>query len=129
MSALPSLTLGASARRERLHALSPPSTAPGTFATPAQAPLLERAAELDAIDRAVASVLSGVGASLLIEASAGLGKSALIEYAAQLASGQGFMLRHAAPVPAETELDLGVVRALLEAPVRGAPAAELEGGP
>ena len=48
----------------------------------------------------------------------GLGKTALLDHAAALAEENGWLVRRAAPGPLEQHLPFGVVRALLEAPVR-----------
>ena len=56
------------------------------------------------------------------EAGAGLGKSALLEYTARLATDAGCRVLHAAPGPLERHFPFGVVRALLEMPVRDAAA-------
>jgi DNA-binding CsgD family transcriptional regulator len=54
----------------------------------------------------------------VIEAAAGLGKTALLDHAARTAARAGCIVRRATPAPAEREFHLGVLRALLEAPVR-----------
>jgi len=80
-------------------------------------PLIERAVELDALRAAV----RGGGGVVVLEAAAGLGKTALLEHAAALASESGWLVRHAAPGPLEQHFAFGVVRALLEAPAREHP--------
>src|SRR4051812_16433356 len=52
------------------------------------------------------------------EAGAGLGKTALLDHAADLAADAGCLVRRAAPGPLERHFGFGVVRALLEAPLR-----------
>ena len=80
-------------------------------------PLIERGVELDAL-RAAVRAGSGV---VILEAAAGLGKSALLEHGAALAAEAGFQVRRALPGPLERHFPYGVIRALLEAPVREAP--------
>src|SRR5690349_2442434 len=80
----------------------------------APSPLIERSAELDALRAAV----RGGGGVVVLEAPAGLGKTALLDVAAALADEAGWLVRRAAPGPLEQHLPFGVVRALLEAPVR-----------
>jgi hypothetical protein len=80
----------------------------------APAPLIERSLELDALRAAV----RGGSGVVVIEAAAGLGKTVLLDHAAALAEENGYLVRRAAPGPLEQHLPFGVVRALLEAPVR-----------
>src|SRR4051795_11373672 len=80
----------------------------------APAPLVERENELDALR---AAVRGGRGV-VVLEAAAGLGKTVLLEHAAALAAETGWQVRRAAPGPLEQHFPFGVVRALLEAPVR-----------
>ena len=80
--------------------------------------LLERDAELSVLGGAVAGVLRGEGAVVVLEAAGGLGKTALLEHAARLARGAGCDVRRAAPGPLERGFPYGVVRALLETRVR-----------
>src|SRR4051794_32736672 len=83
--------------------------------------LIERADELTAIDDAVARLSDRLeGGVVVIEAAAGLGKSALVESAAPLAADGGCGFRGAAPSTLERPSPYGVTRALLEAPVRDA---------
>src|SRR4051812_50027516 len=80
----------------------------------APAPLVERENELDALR---ATVLGG-GGVVVLEAAAGLGKTVLLEHAAALADESGWLVRRAAPGPLEQHFAFGVIRALLETPVR-----------
>ena len=89
-----------------------------------EAVLVERAAELDVLKRAVAGVAGGTGGVVVLEAAAGLGKTALLDHAAGLAGDAGHLVRHAAPGPDERQFAFGVVRTLLEAPLRNLPASE-----
>jgi len=82
--------------------------------------LIERAAELDALRATVADAVAGRGALVVLEAPAGLGKTTLLDRAAELAAEAGCAVRSAAPGPREREFPYGVLRALLEAPVRDA---------
>jgi DNA-binding CsgD family transcriptional regulator len=84
------------------------------------APLIERAIEVDALSAAIDRLGGGSGGVVVIEATAGLGKTALVEHAARYAIDSGCLVRHAAPGPLERHFPYGVVRALLEAPVRDA---------
>ncbi len=89
-----------------------------------EAALVERAAELHVLERAVAGLAGGPGGVVVLEAPAGLGKTALLDHSARLARDAGFLVRHAAPGPHERQFAFGVVRTLLEAPLRNLPASE-----
>ena len=93
-------------------------------AATAQDTLIERAVELEVIGDAVRRLEQRHGAVVVLEASAGLGKTALLEHTARLAAEAGCLVRHAAPGPLERQFPFGVVRSLLEAPLRGASAEE-----
>jgi DNA-binding CsgD family transcriptional regulator len=86
-----------------------------------RAPLIERAHELEVLAGAVSRLASGGSGVVVVEAAAGLGKTALLERAAGLAAGAGCLVRRAAPGPLERHFPFGVVRALLEGPLRDAP--------
>ena len=86
----------------------------------APAPLIERAHELEALDAGVARVAGGTGGVVVVAAPAGLGKTALLEHAARQAAQAGCVVRHAAPGPLERHFAFGVVRTLLEGPLRDA---------
>ena len=62
----------------------------------------------------------GEGGVVVLEAPAGLGKTVLLEHAEQRARDAGCRVRRAAPGPLERHFAFGVVRALLEAPLRDA---------
>ena len=61
---------------------------------------------------------------MVLEAAAGLGKTALLEHAARLAADAGCLVRQAAPGPHERDFPFGVVRTLLEPPLRQVPEGE-----
>jgi AAA ATPase domain len=86
--------------------------------------LIERVTELDVLGRAVAALGDGTGGVVVLEATAGLGKTALLEHAGRLASEAGCLVCNAAPSPHERDFPFGVVRTLLEAPLRAVPATE-----
>jgi DNA-binding CsgD family transcriptional regulator len=85
---------------------------------PTRTNLIERGAELEVFDRAVARLAGGTGGVVVVEAPAGLGKTILLAHAARVARGAGCLVRRAAPSPNERHFPFGVVRALLETPLR-----------
>src|SRR3954463_13237389 len=89
-------------------------------------PLLERAAELGVLGDALASATSGRGAVIVLEAAAGLGKTALIDHTERRAAAAGSDVRRAAPGPFERHFPYGVIRTLLETPLRAASEPERE---
>ena len=82
--------------------------------------LIERALELEVLEGAAGRLAAGSGAVVVLEAPARLGKTALLESAAQLAVQAGCLVRRAAPSPLERHFPFGAVRALLEGPLRDA---------
>jgi DNA-binding CsgD family transcriptional regulator len=84
------------------------------------APLIERAVEIEVLDGMVRCLAEGDGGVVVLDAPAGLGKTALLEHTALAAADAGCLVRHAAPGPLERHFPFGVVRALLEAPLREA---------
>src|SRR3954449_9565380 len=84
------------------------------------APLIERAVEIEVLDGVVRSLAEGEGGVVVLDAPAGLGKTALLEHAALTAVEAGCLVRRAAPGPLERPFPFGVVRALLEARLRDA---------
>ena len=86
--------------------------------------LIERDAELDVLHDAVNGLANGAGRVVVIDGSAGLGKSALLEQAAAIAARAGCSIRRAAPGPQERQFAFGVVRTLLETPLIDASDAE-----
>jgi DNA-binding CsgD family transcriptional regulator len=88
--------------------------------------LIEREAELDAIERALAAAERGEGATVVVEGAAGMGKSVLLARAAEAASGAGVRVLAARTDMLERDFPFGVIRQLYEPPLRGASPAELE---
>jgi DNA-binding CsgD family transcriptional regulator len=72
--------------------------------------LLDRAHERDVLDRLLESVRGGQSAALVIRGQAGIGKTALLRYAARHAS--GFRLARVAGVEAEMELPFAGIHQL-----------------
>ena len=108
--------------------------APDSRSAPSGEPaaLVERASELHALDHAVAELAAGRGGIVMFDAPAGLGKTVLLEHAATAAQAAGCTVRWAHPSRPERDFHLGVLRTLLEAPVRAASdsaAARLRRGP
>jgi hypothetical protein len=103
-----------------LHAVESHDSAP----TGIETPLIERAVELEALHSAVARLVGGDGGVVVLEAAAGLGKTVLLEHAGQHAAQAGIRVRTAAPGPLERHFPFGVVRTLLEAPLRDASEAQ-----
>jgi hypothetical protein len=92
--------------------------------SPDSAPLIERTVEFEVLAGALRRLDDGNGAVVVLEAPAGLGKTALLEHTARLAADAGIAVRRAAPGPLERHFPFGVVRALLESPLREASAQE-----
>jgi DNA-binding CsgD family transcriptional regulator len=99
----------------RLHVVATQSAT-----SPDHAPLIERAVEIEVLGGAVRSLSEGDGGVIVLDAPAGLGKTALLEHTALTAADAGCLVRRAAPGPLERHFPFGVVRALLEAPLREA---------
>src|SRR4051812_24781897 len=76
--------------------------------------LLERDAEIAALRDLVAAVSEGRGATFLLEAPAGLGKSTLLDRAEELAGEHGVAVRRARAHELEREIAWGVARSLFE---------------
>ncbi|SFC76338.1 regulatory protein, luxR family [Nocardioides terrae] len=74
------------------------------------AALLGRRRECAALDELIQSVEGGLSASLLLHGEAGIGKSALLEYAAQRAT--GFRVARVAGIESEADLAFGGVHQL-----------------
>lgn len=82
--------------------------------------LVDRERELACIDAALASAKAGTGTTLLIEGAAGIGKTALLCAARELARADGFTVVHARGRELESDYPFGVVRQCLEPTVRAA---------
>jgi DNA-binding CsgD family transcriptional regulator len=80
--------------------------------------LLGRAAELGAIAAAVASARAGTGSTLLVEGTAGIGKTRLLTHAAEHAAGLGMTVLAARAAEFEGGYAWGVVRQLFEPELR-----------
>ncbi|MCW3064588.1 MAG: transcriptional regulator, LuxR family, partial [Solirubrobacterales bacterium] len=89
------------------------------------AALIERDEELDAIGRVLAAAVDGAGATVLVEGAAGMGKSALLSEAVELASGGLRVLAARADV-LERDFPFGIARQLFEPALRAASPAERE---
>jgi DNA-binding CsgD family transcriptional regulator len=85
-----------------------------------EALLIERDRELEVLGKAVTRLGAGQGAIVVLAAPAGLGKTALLDYAADEATLAGCRVRRAAPGPLERHFGYGVVRTLLEGALREA---------
>jgi DNA-binding CsgD family transcriptional regulator len=79
--------------------------------------LLEREAELRALDAALRDSAAGRGGIVLVEAATGLGKSRLLAEAAALAAGRGARVLSAGGGDLERDLPFGVALQLFEKPV------------
>jgi DNA-binding CsgD family transcriptional regulator len=101
-----------------------PGTAPGggTEVLPRSAggDLIERDGELETLAVALARLEDRVGGVVTINASAGLGKTTLVERATAGATKVGYRIRSAAPGPQERHFAYGVMRTLLEGPLHDA---------
>lgn len=80
--------------------------------------LLERAAEFDAIASAIKAVQAGSGSALLVEGTAGLGKTRLLRHACGQGAEAGMTVLTARAAEFEDGFVWGVVRQLFEAEVR-----------
>jgi hypothetical protein len=80
--------------------------------------LLQRDAELTALDRQVAQVRTGTGRLILVEGPAGIGKSSLLAAAARTAAVSGLRVLRAWGGPLEHDAGWGIARQLF-ATVRG----------
>ena len=85
---------------------------------PGASRLVERDDELEVIESAVDRVRHGGGEAIVLEADAGLGKTALLDQAAGLAAAADLSVRRVAPSRLERSFPFGVVRGLLEEPAR-----------
>lgn len=83
----------------------------------ARGPLLERERELEAIARQIEAARNGDGSLLVVEGPAGIGKTALLGAAAELAREAGMTVLAARGGVLEQQLEYGVARQLVERPV------------
>jgi len=81
------------------------------------AELLEREAELDAVDASIARARAGRGSVLLVEGPPGIGKTALLEAARERAGEAGFTALRARGSELERDFAFGVARQLFERPI------------
>ena len=81
------------------------------------AELLEREAELEAVDASIESARAGRGSVLLVEGPPGIGKTALLEAARERASEVGFASLSARGSELEHDFAFGVARQLFERPI------------
>ncbi|MBV9817549.1 MAG: AAA family ATPase [Solirubrobacterales bacterium] len=88
------------------------------------ATLLEREGELEVLELAVRRARDGHGRTVLLEGAAGVGKSALIGAAGELARERGLRTLAARGGELEQEFAFGVVRQLYEPPLSAASGAE-----
>ena len=77
-------------------------------------PLLEREAELQVVARRLDAVPAGQGALLVIEGPAGIGKTSLLEAAAEAARARGMAVLRARGAVLEQTFSFGVAHQLLE---------------
>ena len=77
-------------------------------------PLLERDAEVAALQAVVAAAVSGAGRVVAIEGRSGMGKTRLVSEVRSLADGAGFEVLLARSADLEQEFAYGVVRQLFE---------------
>ena len=87
---------------------------------PAPVQLLEREAELAALEAMLAAAQSGDGRLVVVEGSAGIGKTRLLAEARALAQAAEFEVLSARGGELEGEFAFGIVRQLFEAPLAAA---------
>jgi DNA-binding CsgD family transcriptional regulator len=80
--------------------------------------LVERDGELAVLERLLTDARSGAGSVLLIEGSAGIGKTTLLAAARERAGDSGMRVLHARGTELEREYPLGVARQCLEPAIR-----------
>ncbi len=80
--------------------------------------LVERSAELAAVQEVLGRAAAGAGRSLLLSGPAGIGKSALVGYAREVARAAGFVVLSSTATPVSPALSHGVVRDWLGARAR-----------
>src|SRR5204862_2954619 len=85
--------------------------------TPAAALMLEREAELAALEAMLGAASAGDGRLVVVEGSAGIGKTRLLSEARALAAAAEFDVLTARGGELEGEFAFGIVRQLFEAPL------------
>ena len=88
--------------------------------------LIERVVELERIDDALAAALRGSPSLTVLEGSAGLGKTSLLDEARERGARRDFAVLVARGSELEQGFSFGVVRQLFEPLVRGGPASEMQ---
>jgi DNA-binding CsgD family transcriptional regulator len=81
---------------------------------------MERDAEIRAIERALYRCRTGQGSLVVVDAPPGLGKTALLRYAGEVAARTGVRVLQARAAELERDFAFGVVRQLFEPAVAGA---------
>jgi ATP/maltotriose-dependent transcriptional regulator MalT len=105
---------------------------PGTPRRAAHGPVVERAAELAALDHVLSDLDGGQGSCVCVIGPAGMGKTTLVRVFADRAASDGCRTWLASAGELDGQVPFGVLRRLLDQPVRDLTAADrqsLEGGP
>jgi len=89
-------------------------------------PLLERSDELERLEAALAAAREGSGVAVIVEGSAGIGKTALLASAHARASASGMQVLAAGGSELEAGYPFGIVRQCFEPALRGADAGDRE---
>ncbi|MDX6677882.1 MAG: hypothetical protein QOE31_1934 [Solirubrobacteraceae bacterium] len=92
----------------------------------AAAALIERDQQLDELYRALGAAASAEGTVVVVSGAAGIGKTTLLSAARREAEARGLRVLHARATELERSFTFGVVRSLLERPLRRAPAEQRE---
>ena len=90
------------------------------YGRPVDVPLLDRDAELDALERQMRAIGAGAGRVVVLEGPAGIGKSSLLRAAARAAEARGMAAVRARGGPLEQDAVWGIARQLFE-PLRSRP--------
>ncbi len=103
-------------------------TLPPSPAVPSPVPLLdgvlEREREIDALERRLSAARDRRGGCVLLAGEAGIGKTTLLDGAARTATAAGMTVCRARGARLEASFGHGVLRQLLEAPLRRMPPAD-----
>ena len=86
----------------------------------AGSPLLERSGEIARADAALDQACGGTGSFLVVEAPAGMGKTALLRASRALAEARGMRILRGRGAQLEQEFAFGIVRQLFEPTLAGA---------